>query len=232
MTQQQTRPPAATRTTANTTPKRPLATPRKSLPLAGPSLTTPSPIVKLQPRRSLPARQQPSPKSTLKIATNGRDTPGAGPSTPRSSTPKAAARPSPARIPSPLRQSPAKIPSVKEASLSSESWVADQPLGPNGFPEIFSEPTNWDDPITEEDWELRTETVNGIEDGDSPYAALETHYLRQITHYKNLLVKSQSASSSSLHDLHSQLHYLQKQYNELEAAHARCSAADKSKRDQ
>ncbi|OCF74968.1 hypothetical protein I204_03815 [Kwoniella mangroviensis CBS 8886] len=232
MTQQQTRSPAATRTTANATPKRPLATPRKSLPLAGSSLTTPSPITKPQPRRSLPDKQQPSPKSTLKIATNGRSTPKAGPSTPRSLTPKATARPSPARIPSPLRQSPAKIASPEEASLSSESWVADQPLGPNGFPEIFSEPTNWDDPITEENWELRTETVNGIEDGDSPYATLETHYLRQITHYKNLLVKSQSASSTSLHDLHSQLHYLQKQYHELEAEHARCSAADRSKRGQ
>ncbi|WVW80126.1 hypothetical protein I302_102101 [Kwoniella bestiolae CBS 10118] len=239
MTQNNTNSPATTRATGNTTPKRPVATPRKSLPLSGPSVSSPSPITnpKPQPRRSLPVKQQPSPRSTLKIAANGRDTPMAGPSTPRSLTPKATTRPqqgipSPARIPSPLRQSPSKPLTPKEPSLSSASWVADQPLGPNGFPEIFSEPTNWDDPITEEYWELRTETVNGVEDGDSPYAALETHYLRQITHYKNLLVRSQSASSSSLHDLHSQLHYLQKRYSELEAEHAKCGLADNAKRDE
>nr|XP_018264697.1 uncharacterized protein I303_02874 [Kwoniella dejecticola CBS 10117]OBR86855.1 hypothetical protein I303_02874 [Kwoniella dejecticola CBS 10117] len=207
---------------------------RRSLPLSGPSVTSPGDATrpKPQPRKSLPAQVTlPDHRSSLKVTTNGRETPKAGPSTPRAVTPKASAQPPSTRIPSPLRRTPSKIPSpaIEDPSVSSQSWGAAQPLGLNGFPDIFSEPTNWDDPITEEDWELRTETVNGVEDSDSPYAALETHYRRQITHYKNLLVRSQSASSSSLHDLHSQLHHLQKRYNELEAEHAQCNEREKAK---
>ncbi|WWC87868.1 uncharacterized protein L201_002766 [Kwoniella dendrophila CBS 6074] len=235
--------PTAKKGVTTSPPKRQPATARRSLPTPGPSVPSPrsagQPQTRLQNGKTNFSQSRLTPKMTLKVNTDRRDTAKNGTSTPRALTPKASASASSQqlgqtdRISSPLRQKSAiQSSSSQDHSLSSESWVADQPLGPNGFPDIYSEPTNWDDPITEEDWELRTETANGVQDDDSPYAAMETHYLRQITHYKNLLVKSQSASSSSLHDLHSQLHSLQKLYKELEAEHSKCVTRDKDKQDE
>jgi hypothetical protein len=43
-----------------------------------------------------------------------------------------------------------------------------------------------------------------------------------LTHYKNLLIRAQSASSASLHDALTRLHELEGRYARLEAEHARC----------
>ncbi|WWD16533.1 hypothetical protein CI109_100960 [Kwoniella shandongensis] len=106
-------------------------------------------------------------------------------------------------------------------------WVENTPVPPNDgvFPEIISQSTgtNWDE--GEDDWELRTETVNGVDiHDDSPIAMIQANHVRQITHYKNLLVRAQSASSSSLHELHHKLNALQRAYTKLEHEHAQCLA--------
>lgn len=174
MTQRQQPSTPAPRTGNKTSPpKRPLATPRRSLPIPSPSVPSPRPATHPRPAaqggNNDPLHFKPSPRCTLRLNTGGRDTPRTGTSTPRALTPKASAHPNrdgPVdKVSSPLRQSFAtRSSSSHDHSESSESWAADQPLGPNGFPEIYSEPTNWDDPITEEDWELRTETANGVQD--------------------------------------------------------------------
>lgn len=60
---------------------------------------------------------------------------------------------------------------------------------------------------------------------------LRAQHAKQITHYKNLLVRAQSASSASLHELHQQLHDLQSRYNDLQAEHARCGDWMRMKRE-
>jgi hypothetical protein len=50
-----------------------------------------------------------------------------------------------------------------------------------------------------------------------------------LTHYKNLLIRAQSASSSSLHDALTRLHELEGRYARLEADYARCREADLAK---
>ncbi|WVQ96144.1 hypothetical protein IAU59_003247 [Kwoniella sp. CBS 9459] len=214
--------------------KRPLATARRSLP---PPTTenTPSPTNRrpVQPRSSLSG--QPNLKTKLSIPSPridkenapGKLTPRVGPSTPRPITPRTAVGPSAS---TPVHPQPVHGKSygdqVEPHATNLRHWAAYSPVvaGDGTFPEIYSEPTNWDDPITEDGWELRTETAgDGDEYDDSPLAVLQAKHLRQITHYKNLLVRSQSASSSSLHDLHSQLHALQREYTSLKAEHARCA---------
>lgn len=51
---------------------------------------------------------------------------------------------------------------------------------------------------------------------------MKTRHARQIAHYKDLLVRAQSASSASLHDLHSKLHELEGRYRALQEGHAKC----------
>ena len=51
---------------------------------------------------------------------------------------------------------------------------------------------------------------------------MQASHARQLTHYKNLLIRAQSASSSSLHDALTRLHELEGRYARLEAEHARC----------
>ncbi|OCF37122.1 hypothetical protein I316_01027 [Kwoniella heveanensis BCC8398] len=229
-----------------TSTKRPLATPRRSLP-APTSENTPLPTArgerpspryslsftsqsKLKPRLSIPSPQH----APLDIQQNarGRLTPRDGPSTPRPTTPRTPIGHSVSK-PSAQLQTSRKLSRDVHDRVQPQSqpttlpqWAAHSPVvaGDGAFPEIFSEPTNWDDPITEDGWELRTEPAGAVDEyDDSPLATLQAKHLRQITHYKNLLVRSQSASSSSLHDLHSQLHTLQREYNWLRAEHAKCS---------
>jgi pyrimidine and pyridine-specific 5'-nucleotidase len=61
-------------------------------------------------------------------------------------------------------------------------------------------------------------------------ASLQANHSRQLNHYKNLLVRAQSASSSSLHDLHSRLHRLEGKYAALEAEHEKCAERRKQER--
>ncbi|WVF68610.1 hypothetical protein IAT40_003380 [Kwoniella sp. CBS 6097] len=231
--------------------KRPPTTPRRSLPGPSPVTTTvntPSPTTRDRPQPRVSLDSQLKPKLSIsfprmdKENANGRLTPRAGPSTPRPITPRTTvgqSASSPFRAQSQVHsqaqaqlrpQPPRKVSYEDHRQLQPTSlpqWATHSPVevGDWTFPEIFSEPTNWDDPITEDGWELRTETVGpGDEFDDSPLAALQAKHLRQITHYKNLLVRSQSASSSSLHDLHTQLHTLQREYNWLRAEHANCGA--------
>ena len=56
-------------------------------------------------------------------------------------------------------------------------------------------------------------------DGGAP-----SDHVRQIAHYKNLLVRAQSASSAALHELHTQLHDLQRRFRALQDEHALCDA--------
>jgi len=51
---------------------------------------------------------------------------------------------------------------------------------------------------------------------------MQASHARQLTHYKNLLIRAQSASSSSLYDALTRLHELEGRYGTLEAEHARC----------
>ncbi|WRT65681.1 uncharacterized protein IL334_002626 [Kwoniella shivajii] len=191
------------------------------------SVPSPSPAARprLPPRTSRSAHPAAIGDIKLLVETDGRATPRGAPSTSQPITARTLTQ-----VNSPLCHMPAETSTQGYPSVSSESWIADEPQPHNGFPEIYSEPTNWDDPVTEHDWELRTETANGVEDENSPLAALERHYLRQITHYKNLLVRSQSASSSSLHDLHSQLHVLKSRYHGLEIEHAQCAEKEMTSR--
>lgn len=53
----------------------------------------------------------------------------------------------------------------------------------------------------------------------------ESHH-RQIKHYKTLLIRAQSASAASIHELHTKLTDLEGRYNKLKRDHAGCSAAD------
>jgi hypothetical protein len=55
---------------------------------------------------------------------------------------------------------------------------------------------------------------------------LQASHARQLTHYKNLLIRAQSASSSSLHDALTRLHELEGRYARLEAEYARCRKED------
>jgi pyrimidine and pyridine-specific 5'-nucleotidase len=55
-------------------------------------------------------------------------------------------------------------------------------------------------------------------------AELQEEHQRQITHYKNLLVRAQSASASSIHDLHTRLQELQKRYDALSEEHGACGS--------
>lgn len=53
-------------------------------------------------------------------------------------------------------------------------------------------------------------------------------------HYKNLLIRAQSASSTALHELHTRLHELQVEYDHLRAEHTECDIRreeDKKNRD-
>jgi hypothetical protein len=84
-------------------------------------------------------------------------------------------------------------------------------------------------------WELRTDTVGPAwefeEVSTRPVQAdlqpslgeLQASHARQLTHYKNLLIRAQSASSSSLHDALTRLHELEGKY---EAEYARCRNED------
>jgi hypothetical protein len=88
-------------------------------------------------------------------------------------------------------------------------------------------------------WELRTETAGPVREYDEVSLSvrvtfvtetdvwpslgdLQASHARQLTHYKNLLIRAQSASSSSLHDALTRLHELEGRYARLEAEHARC----------
>ncbi|RXK40396.1 hypothetical protein M231_02229 [Tremella mesenterica] len=78
--------------------------------------------------------------------------------------------------------------------------------------------------IDAESWELRTETAVKVDDFDeTSLGQLQAVHHKQLTHYKNLLVRAQSASSSSLHDLHTKLHQVETLYNNLLAEHALCA---------
>jgi pyrimidine and pyridine-specific 5'-nucleotidase len=54
---------------------------------------------------------------------------------------------------------------------------------------------------------------------------LKREHDRQITHYRNLLVRAQSASASSIHEMHMKLQDLQERYDTLRAEHAACGIA-------
>lgn len=55
---------------------------------------------------------------------------------------------------------------------------------------------------------------------------MQASHARQLTHYKNLLIRAQSASSSSLHDALTRLHQSEGEYARLEAEYAKCWEAD------
>jgi hypothetical protein len=87
-------------------------------------------------------------------------------------------------------------------------------------------------------WELRTDTVGPAReyeevstrpvqaDSQPSLGELQASHARQLTHYKNLLIRAQSASSSSLHDALTRLHELEGRYARLEAEYARCREGD------
>jgi hypothetical protein len=90
-------------------------------------------------------------------------------------------------------------------------------------------------------WELRTDTVGPAReyeevstrlvqaDSQPSLGELQASHARQLTHYKNLLIRAQSASSSSLHDALTRLHDMEGKYARLEAEYARCREADLAK---
>ncbi|WVQ83632.1 hypothetical protein IAT38_005773 [Cryptococcus sp. DSM 104549] len=176
---------------------------------------TPVPLGKISPQR---AGGTPAPAA--RVATR---TPQPQPHAPSPRTPQAPHTPDPQPNPTSLPQWAAHTPIVTH----------DGDLGANGgFPEIVSQRTGvWEpDDDEEEDWELRTETVHQVDMyDDSPLAIMQANHLRQLTHYKNLLVRSQSASSSSIHNMHMQLQdleraykLLEREYHGLAAVHAEC----------
>lgn len=59
---------------------------------------------------------------------------------------------------------------------------------------------------------------------------LKREYERQITHYRNLLVRAQSASASSNHELHMQLQVLQGRYEGLRVEQKGVAAKDEVSR--
>lgn len=87
-------------------------------------------------------------------------------------------------------------------------------------------------------WELRTETVGPAREYEEvstrsvqanlqpSLGELQASHARQLTHYKNLLIRAQSASSSSLHDALTRLNEMEGRYARLESEHARCREAD------
>lgn len=54
-------------------------------------------------------------------------------------------------------------------------------------------------------------------------ASLQVKHSKQLLHYRNLLIRAQSASSVSLHELHTKLHILEAQYATLKAQHDLCN---------
>jgi hypothetical protein len=87
-------------------------------------------------------------------------------------------------------------------------------------------------------WELRTDTVGPAREYEEvstrfvqadlqpSLGELQASHARQLTHYKNLLIRAQSASSSSLHDALTRLHELEGRYARLEAEYASCREED------
>ncbi|KAK4688067.1 hypothetical protein P7C73_g2033, partial [Tremellales sp. Uapishka_1] len=92
------------------------------------------------------------------------------------------------------------------------------------FPEIVSQASLEAHEPDMDDWELRTETVGKSYEYDDPTLdTLQTNHARQLTHYKNLLVRAQSASSAELHELHSKLLDVEGKFAALKAEHAGCA---------
>jgi pyrimidine and pyridine-specific 5'-nucleotidase len=60
----------------------------------------------------------------------------------------------------------------------------------------------------------------------SSLAGLRVSHAREIAHYRNLLVRAQSASSASIHELHTRLHDLQGRYDVLAQEHGQCGTRD------
>jgi hypothetical protein len=87
-------------------------------------------------------------------------------------------------------------------------------------------------------WDLRTDTVGPLREYEEvstrfvqadlqpSLGELQASHARQLTHYKNLLIRAQSASSSSLHDALTRLHDVEGRYARLEAEYAREREAD------
>ncbi|KAL7419628.1 E1 ubiquitin-activating protein [Cryptotrichosporon argae] len=75
-------------------------------------------------------------------------------------------------------------------------------------------------------WELRTQTAGGDEHDGTSIAALRTEHARELSHYKTLLVRAQSASSASLNEMHVKLVDAERRYAALKAEHARCARAE------
>ncbi|ORY24402.1 hypothetical protein BCR39DRAFT_325074 [Naematelia encephala] len=97
-------------------------------------------------------------------------------------------------------------------------------IEPRGFPDLMSEPAMSQAEGDGMSWELRTETVRQQEEYPNPSKAAEQGaHTRQLTHYRNLLVRAQSSSSSELHELHSRLLDLENRYRQLEEEHAYCA---------